>query len=118
MIGYSIETPRAHENLEPDVWFERHMLILKKTPKHMQKGNDVLRYMTFTAGDKAVSAIKDYNIYELAIAFTSQYCWQLVNGAKILESYGELAKVYAGQYAVFLFKSHAECEAALRLAYK
>lgn len=118
MAGYSIETPRGHEQLEPDEWFERHMLILRTSPKHPQKGRDVLPYLTFCAGERAVSAIKDYDVYELAIAFTSHYCWQLVNGAKILNSYGELAKVYAGMYAVYLFKSHDECAAALALLAK
>ena len=118
MINYSIETARGHENLAPDAWFQRHMMILRLTPKHAQKGRDVLPYLTFIAGDRAVVAIKDYNVYELAIAFTSHYCWQLVNGAKILTSYGELAKVYAGPYAVYLFKSHDECSAALAKATK
>lgn len=92
------------------------MLIVRMTSKHTQKTNDVLPYLTFTAGERAVRAIRDYNVYELAIAFTSHYCWQLVNGAKILKTYGELAKVYAGIYAVYVFRSHDECAAALKSA--
>ena len=113
MAGYTIETPRGQESLSPDVWFERHMLILKMTAKHVQKTQNVLPYLTFCAGARAVNAIRDYNVYELAIAFTSHYGWQLVNGAKILPTYGELAKVYAGIHAVYLFRSHDECRAAL-----
>ena len=94
------------------------MLIVRMTPKHAQKARDVLPYLTFAAGDRAVAAIKDYNVYELAIAFTSHYCWQLVNGAKILPTYKELAKVYAGCYAVYLFKSHDECAEALAIVSK
>lgn len=116
MAGYTIETSRGQESLSPDVWFERHMLILKMTAKHVQKTQNVLPYLTFCAGERAVSAIRDYNVYELAIAFTSHYGWQLVNGAKILPTYGELAKVYAGIYAVYLFRSHDECRAALKTA--
>jgi hypothetical protein len=70
--------------------------------------------LTFTAGDRAVQAIRDYNVYELALAFTSHYGWQLINGAKILPSYGELAKVYAGIYAVYLFYTSADMERALQ----
>lgn len=116
MEGYTVETPRGHEYLQPDSWFERHMLIIRVTPKHMQKSFDVLPYLTFSAGERAVAAIKDYNIYELAIAFTSHYGWQLVNGAKILTYYGELAKVYAGIYAVYLFRSHDDCLKAAKMA--
>ena len=114
MTGYTLETPKGCESMAPDVWFERHMLILRMMPKCGQKTNDVLPYLTFTAGDRAVQAIRDYNVYELAIAFTSHYCWQLVNGAKILKTLGELAKVYAGASAIYVFRSHDECAAALR----
>ncbi len=53
-------------------------------------------------------------MYELALAFTSHYGWQLINGAKILPDYGELAKVYAGIYSVYLFRSRQEKEAAIK----
>lgn len=91
------------------------MIIVHRHSKNTQKSNDILPYLTFMAGERAVSAMRDYNVYELAIAFTSHYGWQLINGAKILESYGELAKVYAGNCAVYLFRSSVEREAALKL---
>ena len=116
MAGYTIESPNGSESFPPDRWFEQQMLILRMTPKHLQKGRDVLPYMTFWAGERAVQAMRDYHVYELAIAFTSHYCWQLVNGAKILTTYGELAKVYAGVYAVYLFRSQAERDTALAAA--
>lgn len=115
MIGYSIETPQGYETLPPDVWFVQHMLVVKTSKSHLQKGTDVLPYLTFTAGNRAVQAIRDYNVYELALAFTSHYGWQLINGAKILPAYGELAKVYAGIYAVYLFRSQPEKEAGQKL---
>jgi hypothetical protein len=90
------------------------MLIIKTSKAHLQKSNDVLPVLTFTAGDRAVRAMRDYNAYELAIAFTSHYGWQLVNGAKILPCFGELAKVYAGVYAIYLFKTIPEKEGALK----
>jgi hypothetical protein len=114
MIGYSIETPRGHEVLPPDNWFEQHMLIIKTTKKHQQKSTDVLPYLTFVAGNRAVQAIRDYNVYELAVAFTSHYGWQIINGAKILPDYGELAKVYAGIFAVYLFKTQQDKENAYK----
>lgn len=114
MIGYSIETPKGHETLPPDNWFEQHMLIIKTTKKHLQKSTDVLPYLSLVAGTRAVQAIRDYNVYELAIAFTSMYGWQIINGAKILPDYGELAKVYAGIYAVYLFRSAQQKEAAMK----
>lgn len=114
MVGYTIETPRGVEALPPDIWFDQQMLIVKTTKKHVQKSIDILPYLTVVAGDRAVRAIRDYNTYELAIAFTSHYGWQLINGAKILPPYGELAKVYAGIYAVYLFRSQPEREAALK----
>jgi len=116
MAGYTIESPTGHESFPPDIWFEQHMLILRLTPKHVQKSRDVLPYLTFVAGERAVQAMRDYNVYELAIAFTSHYGWQLINGAKILTTYGELAKVYAGVYAVYLFRSQPERDAALDAA--
>lgn len=112
MVGYTIETPRGVEQLAPDVWFEQQMLIVKTSKKHTQKTVEVLPYLTFTAGERAVKAIKDYNIYELALAFTSHYGWQLINGAKILPALGELAKVYADIYAVYLFLSNTDRETA------
>jgi hypothetical protein len=112
MVGYTIETPEGHESLPPDHWFEQQMLIIRTTPKHLQKGNDILPYLTFTAGERAVRAMRDYNVYELALAFTSHYGWQLINGAKILPAYGELAKVYAGVYSVYLFHSESERKSA------
>lgn len=114
MIGYTIETPESHEFLPPDHWFEQQMLILRTTPKHLQRGTDILPYLTFMAGERAVRAMRDYNVYELATAFTSHYGWQLINGAKILPAHGELAKVYAGVYSVYLFHTPAEREAAFK----
>ena len=116
MAGYTIESPKSCESLPPDSWFEQQMLILHMTPKHLQKSWDVLPYLTICAGDRAVKAMRDYHVYELALAFTSHYCWQLVNGAKILPAYSELAKVYAGCYAIYLFRSVAERSAALQAA--
>lgn len=113
LIGFSAETPGGVETLPPDNWFEQHMLIITVTRKHPQKSVDVLPYLTTVAGERAVRAIRDYNVYELALAFTSQYGWQLVNGAKILPAYGELAKVYAGLFAVYLFRTLDEKKAAL-----
>ena len=113
MIGYTTETPRGVENHGPDTWFEQHMLIVKTTKKSLQKSADVLPYLTFSAGERAVQAIRDYNVYELALAFTAHYGWQLINGAKILPTFKELAKVYAGVYAVYLFRSHDERNVAL-----
>jgi len=114
MIGYSMETPTGVESQPPDSWLQQHMVILKTMPSHTQKSRDVLPYLTFSSGERAVRAMRDYNVYELAIAFTSHYGWQLVNGAKILSPRGELAKVYAGVFAVYLFRSHAECTTALK----
>jgi hypothetical protein len=114
MVGYTIETSKGVEALGPDVWFEQHMLIVKTSKKHVQKSVDVLPYLTFVAGERAVNAIRDYNVYELALSFTSHYGWQIINGAKILPPYGELAKVYAGVYAVYLFRSQPERDAALK----
>lgn len=113
MIGYTVETPQGHESFPPDTWFEQQLLLVKTTQKHLQKTNDILCCLTFTAGPRAVRAIRDYNVYELALAFTSHYDWQLINGAKILPAYGELAKVYAGVYAVYLFHTQPERNAAL-----
>lgn len=90
------------------------MLITKVSKKDTQKSNDVLPYLTFTAGTRAVVAIRDYNVYELALAFTSHYGWQLINGAKILPDHKELAKVYAGVYAVYLFRSEPEKQTAVQ----
>jgi len=114
MVGYVIETPNGAEVFPPDIWSEQHMFITKTTTKHVQKRDDVLPYLAHVAGTRAVQAIRDYNVYELAIAFTNNYSWQLINGAKILPDYGELAKVYAGVYAVYLFKSQADRDAALK----
>lgn len=113
MIGYTVETPEGIENSGPDAWFEQHMLIVKTSKKHVQKSIDAFPYLTFVAGQRAVQAIRDYHIYELALAFTSQYGWQIINGAKILPPFGELAKVYAGIFAIFLFRSNVERDAAL-----
>ena len=110
--GCTLESPEGCERLPLDNWFQHHMLILRTTRAHAQKSVDVLPYLTFVAGDRAVRAIRDYNVYELAIAFTSHYGWQLINGAKILNAHGELAKVYAGIYAVYLFRSKTERDAA------
>ena len=114
MVYYTIETPKGVETLALDAWFGQQMLITKTTKKHPQKTYDILPYLTVVAGNRAVRAIRDYHVYELAIAFTSHYGWQLINGAKILPSYGELAKVYAGIYAVYLFHSTAELQAATK----
>lgn len=114
MTGYTTETPRGIETLPPDQWFVQHMFITKVSKKDLQKSNDVLPYLTFVAGNRAVNAIRDYNVYELALAFTSHYGWQLINGAKILPDHKELAKVYAGVYAVYLFRSQPEREAAVK----
>lgn len=114
MIGCSIETANGIEELMPDMWFVQQMLIVRTTKKHTQKSVDILPYLTFVAGERAVRAIRDYNAYELAIAFTSHYGWQLINGAKILPAYSELAKVYAGVYSVYLFRSSVERQAALK----
>lgn len=114
MTGYTVETPKGVEELSPDMWFVQQMLIVRTTKKHTQKSVEVLPYLTFIAGERAVQAIRDYNTYELAIAFTSHYGWQLINGAKILPAYGELAKVYAGIFAVYLFRSTTERQAALK----
>lgn len=113
MVGYTIETPTGVETLTPDAWFEQHLLIFKVHSRSTQKSTDVLPYLSCAAGLRAVQAVRDYNAYELAIAFTSHYAWQLINGAKILQSFGELAKVYAGTCAVYLFKSQADREAAI-----
>jgi hypothetical protein len=113
MVGYTIETPKGIDTLGPDAWFKQHMLIIKTSKKHLQKSIDVLPYLTFIAGERAVNAIRDYNVYELAISFTSHYGWQIINGAKILPAYGELAKVYAGTYAVYLFRAQPERDAAM-----
>ncbi len=109
-----METPSGQEIFPPDKWFQDQMLIVRTSKAHLQKSNDVLPVLTFTAGDRAVAAMRDYNVYELAIAFTSHYGWQLVNGAKILPCFCELAKVYAGIYAVYLFKASSEKEKALK----
>lgn len=114
MTGYTIETTRGIETLPPDIWFKQHMLIVRMSKSHVQKNITVLPCLTFTAGERAVQAIRDYNVYELALAFTSHYGWQLINGAKILPPHGELAKVYAGIYAVYLFRSQPEREGALK----
>jgi hypothetical protein len=109
-----METPKGQEIFPPDKWFQDQMLIVRTSKTHLQKSSDVLPVLTFTAGDRAVSAMRDYNVYELALAFTSHYGWQLVNGAKILPCLGELAKVYAGIYAVYLFKLRSEKAIALK----
>lgn len=113
MVSFITETPQGQQVLPPDRWFQEQMVIIKTTKTHIQKSTDVLQYLTFVAGDRAVRAIRDYNVYELAIAFTSHYGWQLINGAKILPHFGELAKVYAGVYAVYLFRSKDERGKAL-----
>lgn len=114
MISCLMETPKGQDIFPPDRWFQDQMVIVKTSKLHLQKSNDVLPVMTFMAGDRAVQAMRDYNVYELAIAFTSHYGWQLVNGAKILPFFGELAKVYAGIYAVYLFKTTPEKDSALK----
>ena len=60
MTGYSIETPKGHETLPPDVWFVQHMLIVKTSKSHLQKSSDVLPYLTFTA---LLMAGLDYSIH-------------------------------------------------------
>ena len=114
MTGYTVDTLEGSELQPPDLWFEQHMLIIRTSPKHVQKSNDILPYLTFIAGSRAVEAMRDYNVYELALAFTSHYGWQLINGAKILPTYGELAKVYAGIYSVYLFRCQLERDVALK----
>ena len=109
-----METPFGLESLPTDEWFEHHFLTMRMTSKHTQKSHDVIPYLTFTAGERAVRAIRDYSVYELALAFTSHYDWQLINGAKILASYGELAKVYAGMNAVYLFQSKNELDDGIK----
>lgn len=115
MVSFITETPDGQEILPPDKWFEQQMVIIKTPRSNIQKTTDVLPYLTFIAGERAVAAIRDYNVYELAIAFTSHYGWQLINGAKILPHFGELAKVYAGVYAVYLFRRIEEKKKALEL---
>lgn len=112
MVGYTIETPMGRKTMPTDVWFQQHMLIVRTTRKHPPKQDDVLPYLSHVAGTRAVQAISDYNVYELAIAFTAMHSWQLINGAKLLPDYGELAKVYAGVNAVYLFKNEAATLAA------
>lgn len=108
--GYAIETPSASETNTIDGWIDQHLLVIKKHHSHIQRDVGVLPCLTISAGTRAVQAIRDYNMYELALAFTAHYSWQLINGAKILPSYTELAKVYAGIYAMYLFKTPAELE--------
>ena len=113
MVGYVVETPEGRETYQPDMWSEQHFIILKTTSKHPPQREDVLPYLSQVAGNRAVQAIKDYNVYELALAFATNYSWQLINGAKILPDYGELAKVYAGIYSVYIFKTKEARDAVL-----
>jgi len=115
LVGYCLLTSEGTEVHQIDEWFIQHMATIKVTRKHLQASTDVLPYLTFVAGDRAVKAVRDYNVYDLAIAFTSHYGWQLINGAKILPTYGELAKVYCGMFAVYLFKTNEDRELMLKV---
>lgn len=105
LTGVVIENNGEQEAVNANDWLKPRVLVFKTTPAHPQKREDVLRCLATTAGTRAVQAVRDYNVYELALAFTSNYSWQLINGAKILPDFGELAKVYAGQWSIYLFKS-------------
>lgn len=115
MVGYSIFTPDGPETHELDEWFSRHMATVRVTKKHLQASTDIFPYLTVVAGSRAVQAVRDYSVYDLAIAFTSHYGWQLINGAKILPAYGELAKVYCGMNAVYLFRKNEDRELMLQV---
>lgn len=115
IIAYSLVTKHEPEKAnDKDTWLSDHMLVIKTTEFHTQKTSDKLPHLTFTTGARAINAVQDYNIYELALALTSHHAWQLVNGAKILPYYGELAKVYVGIYALFLFKTQLELKNAVK----
>jgi hypothetical protein len=112
--AYTIETPQGFETVPANEWFDQHLLILQRTRQDVQKSTNHFLYLTFSVGQRAVDAVRDCSIFGLALAFTSHHAWQLVNGAKILPFYGELAKIYAGFNAVYLFQSEMEKNNALK----
>ena len=112
----TIEEPKRHEHIEVDDWFAHHFMLVPINPTHGPKTTTVCPYLTLQAGKKAANAVRDYSINSLAMAFISQYGWQIANGACPLPDKSELAKVYAGEFAVYLYVNRNTRErAALRL---
>lgn len=112
LTGCSIEEPNRHENIDSDEWFDNHFLLVPVNPKNGPKTSKVCLYLTAIAGKKAAKAIRDYSVLNLAMALISHYGWQVANGAKILPEHGALAKVYAGNFAVYVFETRITKERA------
>lgn len=105
----AIEEPRNHERIEVnDTWFSDHVLVVPVDKRHGPKTKSVCPYLTLQAGKKAAAALRDYSVTALAMALVSQYGWQIANGAQSLPEKGELAKVYAGANALYVFGTRSE----------
>jgi hypothetical protein len=108
----TIETPKGHEHIKIEERFADLFLFEPVNPKNGPKTTKTCQYLTLTAGKKASSAIRDYAVKELAMALISHYGWQIANGAKVLPEKGELAKVYADEFAVYFFGAPMDRELA------
>ena len=112
----TIEEPKGSKHIDVDNWFGDHFLLVPVNPKSGPKTTTICPYLTLQAGKKAAAAVRSYSVTGLAMALITQYGWQIVNGAKALPEKGELAKVYAETFAVYLFGNRTARErAALRL---
>ena len=108
VCGCRLDTPEGSEEIAITDWFKRNFLSFKVAVRDGQARVEELPLLAYAAGIRAVSAIRDFNTYELAIAMTANYSWQLVNGAKPLPDFGELAKFYAGTVAVYIYATTAD----------
>ena len=115
LIACFTDTPEGVEAVQVDNWLVPCVMVTKVPRKNVAPRDDVLPYLSKIAGARAVCAARDCNVYELALALTANYSWQLINGAKILPDYSELAKVYAGAHVIYLFKTQALRDAAAKV---
>jgi hypothetical protein len=112
LVGCTVEESRRHEYVAVDDWLVDHFLVVPVRRKHGPKETKRCLYLTYSAGRKAADAIRDYSVVNLGLAFIAQYGWQIANGAKPLRERGELAKVYAGGLAVYLYLTRKEKQRA------
>jgi hypothetical protein len=116
LTGFNIEEPKRHEAIESDAWFDDYLLLVPVNSKNGPRKTKICPYLTAIAGRKAAEALRDYSITNLAMALISHYGWQVANSAKPLTEHNELAKVYAGNYALYVFETRdATKQAQLKL---
>lgn len=97
-----------------DESLSRRLVLVKAKAHAAPKNTHVCSYLTTLAARKLAHAVENLTcsvreevIYQMALALTSQYGYQIANKAKPIAEQDSLCRVYVGNYVLYVLSRDA-----------